>query len=165
MLNDSKERAEHLMLVDLARNDIGRVCKPGTVRVKDYANVERYSHVMHIVSQVEGELTDDRNAFDLMRATFPAGTLTGAPKVRAMQIIAEQEKDRRGVYGGALGYFSFDGNLDSCIVIRTALLKDDKIYIQAGAGLVADSKPEDEYQESINKAAGILKAVQRSDNL
>lgn len=159
LLADKKERAEHLMLVDLARNDIGRVCKTGKVTVKDYAIIERYSHVMHIVSQVEGELAADKTAYDLMRATFPAGTLSGAPKVRALQIISEYEKQQRGVYGGALGYFSYNGNLDSCIAIRTALLKDDKIYIQSGAGLVADSVPSAEYMETINKAKGMLKAV------
>jgi len=159
LLADAKERAEHLMLVDLARNDIGRVCQTGSVRVEDYAIIERYSHVMHIVSQVEGQLAPGKTPFDLMRATFPAGTLAGAPKIRAMQIIAELEGQRRGVYGGALGYFSYDGNLDSCIAIRTALLKNGKIYIQSGAGLVADSIPANEYEETINKAKGMLKAV------
>ena len=165
MLTDPKERAEHLMLVDLARNDIGRVCEVGSIVVKDYAITERYSHVMHIVSQVVGQLAKDKTSYDLMRATFPAGTLTGAPKVRAMQIIAELEKHQRGVYGGALGYFSFEGNLDSCIAIRTALIKDGKIYIQSGAGLVADSVPESEYIESINKAKGMLKAIALSEAL
>ncbi len=163
LLADTKERAEHLMLVDLARNDIGRVSTPGSVEVKEYAVIERYSHVMHIVSQVEGQLAPDRNAFDLMRATFPAGTVSGAPKVRAMQIIAEFEKTARGTYAGALGYFSFDGNLDCCIVIRTALLKNRRLYIQSGAGLVADSVPATEYQETLNKARGMLKAVARSE--
>ncbi|MEO0795412.1 MAG: anthranilate synthase component I [Verrucomicrobiota bacterium] len=165
LLADAKERAEHLMLVDLARNDIGRVCETGTVRVEDYAIIERYSHVMHIVSQVEGDLAADKTPFDLMRATFPAGTLSGAPKVRAMQIISELEGQQRGIYGGALGYFSYDGNLDSCIAIRTALLKDGKIYIQSGAGLVADSVPASEYEETINKAKGMLKAVALSRHL
>ncbi|GHC07908.1 anthranilate synthase component I [Cerasicoccus arenae] len=159
LLADAKERAEHLMLVDLARNDIGRVCEVGSVHVADYAIIERYSHVMHIVSQVEGQLAADKTPFDLMRATFPAGTLSGAPKIRAMQIISELEGQQRGVYGGALGYFSYDGNLDSCIAIRTALLKDGKIYIQSGAGLVADSVPASEYDETVNKAKGMLKAV------
>lgn len=159
LLADAKERAEHLMLVDLARNDIGRVCEVGSVHVEDYAIIERYSHVMHIVSQVEGQLAADKTPFDLMRATFPAGTLSGAPKIRAMQIISELEGQQRGVYGGALGYFSYDGNLDSCIAIRTALLKDGKIYIQSGAGLVADSVPASEYDETVNKAKGMLKAV------
>jgi anthranilate synthase component 1 len=165
LLADEKERAEHLMLVDLARNDIGRVCRHGSVEVTDYAFIERYSHVMHIVSQVEGRLRDDENAFSLMRATFPAGTLTGAPKVRAMQIISEIEQARRGPYGGALGYFSYDGNLDSCIAIRTALLKENVLYVQSGAGLVADSQPENEFFETVNKARGMLKAVELSKNV
>ncbi len=165
LLADPKERAEHLMLVDLARNDIGRVCEIGSVRVEDYAIIEHYSHVMHIVSQVEGNLADDKDAYDLMRATFPAGTLTGAPKIRAMQIIAELEKQCRGVYGGALGYFSFNGNLDSCIAIRTALLKEKTLFIQSGAGLVADSVPSHEYQETVNKAKGMLKAVALSKQI
>ena len=159
LLADEKERAEHLMLVDLARNDLGRVCQYGSVTVPDYMIVERYSHVMHIVSQVEGTIAPDQNAYDLMRATFPAGTVSGAPKVRAMQIIAEQEKDQRGPYAGAVSYFSFDGNLDSCIAIRTALLKDKRLYIQSGAGLVSDSIPVNEFNETINKAKGMLKAV------
>jgi anthranilate synthase component 1 len=163
LLADEKERAEHLMLVDLARNDIGRVCVPGSVEVKEYAVIERYSHVMHIVSQVEGKLSPEKSAYDLMRATFPAGTVSGAPKVRAMQIIAEYEKTARGIYAGALGYFSFDGNLDCCILIRTALLKNRRLYIQSGAGLVADSVPAAEYQETLNKARGMLKAVARSE--
>ncbi|MGE9296951.1 MAG: anthranilate synthase component I [Puniceicoccales bacterium] len=165
LLADAKERAEHLMLVDLARNDIGRVCETGSVRVEDYAIIERYSHVMHIVSQVEGQLASDKTPFDLMRATFPAGTLSGAPKIRAMQIITELEGQQRGIYGGALGYFSYDGNLDSCIAIRTAVLKDGKIYIQSGAGLVADSVPASEYDETVNKAKGMLKAVALSRRL
>lgn len=159
LLADPKERAEHLMLVDLARNDIGRVCETGSVEVKEYAVVERYSHVMHIVSQVEGKLGEDKTAYDLMRATFPAGTLSGAPKIRALQIISDMEKQKRGIYGGALGYFSYDGNLDSCIAIRTAFLKNDRIFIQSGAGVVADSIPSAEYEETINKAKGMLKAV------
>ena len=160
LLGDAKERAEHLMLVDLARNDIGRVCTYGSVKVPEYMVVERYSHVMHIVSQVEGELAADRNAFDLMKATFPAGTVSGAPKVRAMQIIAELEPTARGVYAGALGYFSYDGNLDSCIAIRTAWVADGKVTIQSGAGIVADSVPQKEFEETVNKAKGLLKAVQ-----
>jgi len=163
LLADEKERAEHLMLVDLARNDLGRVCQPGSVEVKEYAIIERYSHVMHIVSQVEGRLAKEKNAYDLMRATFPAGTVSGAPKVRAMQIISEFEKTARGTYAGALGYFSFDGNLDCCILIRTALLKAGKLYIQSGAGLVADSVPASEYQETLNKARAMFKAVARSE--
>jgi anthranilate synthase component 1 len=159
LLEDPKERAEHVMLVDLARNDIGRVCDFGSVQVKDLMVVERYSHVMHIVSQVEGRLSADKTAFDLMRATFPAGTLTGAPKIRAMQIIAELEGTQRGPYGGCVGYFSFNGNLDCCITIRTALLKGGKAYIQAGGGWVNDSVPEAEFQETVNKSKAMLKAV------
>ncbi|MBM3846348.1 MAG: anthranilate synthase component I family protein, partial [Verrucomicrobia bacterium] len=159
LLADPKERAEHVMLVDLARNDIGRVCDFGSVRVKDLMIIERYSHVMHIVSQVEGTLSKDRTPYDLMRATFPAGTLSGAPKIRAMQIIAELEKTQRGPYGGCVGYFSFGGNLDCCITIRTALLKDGKAHVQAGGGWVNDSKPEDEFQETVNKSKAMLKAV------
>jgi anthranilate synthase component 1 len=159
LLGDAKEKAEHLMLVDLARNDIGRVCQYGSIEVPDYMIVERYSHVMHIVSQVTGTIKKDQTAFDLMRATFPAGTLSGAPKVRALQIIAELENCQRGLYGGALGYFAYGGNHDSCIGIRTALIKNNKIYIQSGAGLVADSIPENEFMETINKAKGMLKAV------
>ncbi len=159
LLADEKERAEHLMLVDLARNDLGRVCRYGSVTVPEYMIVERYSHVMHIVSQVEGRIDPERSAYDLMRATFPAGTVSGAPKIRAMQIIAEQEREQRGPYAGALCYFSYDGNVDSCIAIRTALLKDGRIYIQSGAGLVADSVPASEYLETVNKARAMFKAV------
>ena len=159
LLADKKETAEHLMLVDLARNDIGRVCQYGSIHVPDYMVIERYSHVMHIVSQVVGTLRTDQTAYDLMRATFPAGTLSGAPKIRALQIISELENCQRGVYGGALGYFSFDGNHDSCIGIRTAVVKDGKIHIQSGAGLVADSVPENEFMETVNKAKGMLHAV------
>ncbi len=156
---DPKERAEHVMLVDLARNDLGRVCRIGSVKVRDLMIVERYSHVMHLVSHVVGELDKKYNAFDLMRATFPAGTLTGAPKIRAMQIISELEGTYRGPYGGCVGYFAFNGNLDSCITIRTALLKDGRAYVQAGGGWVADSVPESEYAETVNKAKAMLKAV------
>lgn len=159
LLADQKERAEHLMLVDLARNDIGRVCRFGSIRVPELMVIERYSHVMHIVSQVEGEIAPERTAYDLMRATFPAGTVSGAPKIRAMQIIAEHEPTQRGFYAGALGYFGYDGNMDTCIMLRTALLKDGKIHIQAGAGVVADSVPAAEYQETINKASALFKAV------
>jgi anthranilate synthase component I len=160
LLADEKERAEHLMLVDLARNDIGRVCSYGSIHVPGYMFVERYSHVMHIVSQVEGQIDPKKNAFDLMRATFPAGTVSGAPKVRAMQIIAENEPVQRGFYAGALGYFGYDGNLDSCITLRTALLRDGKVYIQAGGGVVADSDPSAEYVETVNKAGALVKAVE-----
>jgi len=159
LLADPKERAEHVMLVDLARNDLGRVCDFGSVRVKDLMIVERYSHVMHIVSQVEGHLSANKTPYDLMRATFPAGTLSGAPKIRAMQIISELEQTARGPYGGCVGYFSFNSNLDCCITIRTALLKDGKAYVQAGGGWVNDSTPDGEYQETVNKAKAMLKAV------
>jgi len=165
LLADDKEKAEHLMLVDLARNDIGRVCQFGSVTVPEMMVVERYSHVMHIVSQVEGRIAPDKTAFDLMRATFPAGTVSGAPKIRAMQIIAEKEPVRRGFYAGALGYFGYDGNHDSCIMLRTALLKDGLIHIQAGGGVVADSDPAAEYQETVNKAAALLKAVALAEQL
>jgi anthranilate synthase component 1 len=159
LLADPKERAEHVMLVDLARNDLGRACEYGSVQVRELMIVERYSHVMHIVSQVEGRLGADKTPYDLMRATFPAGTLTGAPKVRAMQIIAELEQTQRGPYGGCVGYFSFNGNLDCCITIRTALIKDGRAFIQAGGGWVNDSTPEGEFDETVNKAKAMLKAV------
>jgi anthranilate synthase component I len=159
LMADPKERAEHVMLVDLARNDIGRVCDFGSVQVKDLMSIERYSHVMHIVSEVEGRLAKDKTLYDLMRATFPAGTLSGAPKIRAMQIISELEQNTRGPYGGCVGYFSFNGNLDCCITIRTALLKDGKAFVQAGGGWVNDSDPDAEFQETVNKAKAMLKAV------
>jgi anthranilate synthase component 1 len=159
LLADPKERAEHVMLVDLARNDVGRVCQFNSVRLTDFMITERYSHVMHIVSNVEGDLTPGLSAYDVMRATFPAGTVSGSPKIRAMQIIADQEPTCRGTYAGAVGYFGFSGNLDSCIAIRTVLLKDGKAYLQAGGGLVADSTALGEYQESLNKAKAGLKAL------
>jgi anthranilate synthase component 1 len=159
LLADPKERAEHVMLVDLARNDIGRVCEYGTVRVPDLMFIERYSHVMHIVTRVLGRLGPGFDAYKLMRATFPAGTVSGAPKIRAMEIIAELETDRRGPYSGAVCYFGFTGNLDSCIVIRSVILEGDKAYVQAGAGIVADSDPVFEYEETRNKARGMLKAL------
>ena len=159
LLADDKERAEHLMLVDLARNDIGRVCRFGSVKVPEMMVIERYSHVMHIVSQVEGQIAPDKTAYDLMRATFPAGTVSGAPKIRAMQIIAQYEPSQRGIYAGALGYFGYDGNSDTCIMLRTALLKDGQIHIQAGAGIVADSVPASEYQETVSKASALFEAV------
>jgi len=159
LLADPKERAEHVMLVDLARNDIGRVCDFGTVQVKELMFIERYSHVMHIVSQVEGQLSAAKTPYDLMRATFPAGTVSGAPKIRAMQIISDLEQTTRGTYAGAVGYFSFNGNLDTCITIRTALIKDGKAYVQAGGGWVNDSTPEGEYQETINKSMAMRKAI------
>ncbi|HUK83130.1 MAG TPA: anthranilate synthase component I [Verrucomicrobiae bacterium] len=159
LLADEKERAEHLMLVDLARNDIGRVCDFGSVKVDEFMVIERYSHVMHIVSNVTGKLQKDRNAYDLMRATFPAGTVSGAPKIRAMQIISELEGSQRGPYAGAVGYFSFNGNLDSCITLRTALLKNGMAYVQAGGGIVADSDPAYEFNETVNKAKAMLNAL------
>ncbi len=162
LLADPKERAEHLMLVDLARNDVGRASEFASVRVTDFMIIERYSHVMHIVSNVEGRLRPDRTAYDVMRATFPAGTVSGSPKVRAMQIIAEFEKSKRGVYAGAVGYFGFDGNSDSCIALRTVVLKDGKAYVQAGAGVVADSTPEGEYNETVSKAMGMMAAIARA---
>ncbi len=165
LLADPKERAEHVMLVDLARNDIGRVCEFGSVQVKDLMIIERYSHVMHIVSSVEGRLAADKTNYDLMRATFPAGTVSGAPKIRAMQIISELEGTTRGPYAGCVGYFSFNGNLDTCITIRTALLKDGKAYVQAGGGWVNDSEPEAEFQETVNKAQAMLKAVALAETL
>jgi anthranilate synthase component 1 len=159
ILSDPKEKAEHIMLVDLARNDVGRVCHFNTVKVTELMVVEKYSHVMHIVSNVEGQLKPGQTAYDVMRATFPAGTLSGAPKIRAMQIIAEREPTCRGTYGGALGYFGFSGNLDSAILIRTLLIKNGRAYLQAGGGLVADSTPQGEYNESVNKAKAGLKAL------
>jgi len=159
LLADPKERAEHIMLVDLARNDIGRVAEYGSVRVPELMVVERYSHVMHIVSDVVGRLRKGHTAFDVLKASFPAGTLSGAPKIRAMEIIEELEVSRRGPYGGAVGYFSFSGNLDSAITIRTVVMKGSKCYVQAGAGIVADSDPEKEFQETENKARGMIKAV------
>ena len=159
LLADEKERAEHLMLVDLARNDIGRVCEFGSVTVPEMMVIERYSHVMHIVSQVEGRIAAGRSAYDLMRATFPAGTVSGAPKIRAMQIIAQNEPVQRGFYAGALGYVGYDGNMDTCIMLRTALVKDGRVHIQSGAGVVADSVPAAEYQETISKASALFKAV------
>ncbi len=163
MLADPKERAEHVMLVDLGRNDLGRVCDYGSVKVTDMMYVERYSHIMHIVSNVQGRLRAGMNAFDLIRATFPAGTLSGAPKVRAMEIIEELEGTRRGPYGGAVGYFSFDGSMDTCITIRAALMQGDTITLQAGAGLVADSVPATEYEESLNKARALAVTIQRAE--
>lgn len=160
LLSDEKELAEHTMLVDLGRNDIGRVSKYGTVKVKDLMHIERYSHVMHIVTNVQGEIREDKTPFDALMSILPAGTLSGAPKVRAMEIIDELETVKRGPYGGAIGYLSFNGNLDSCITIRTMIFKDGKAYVQAGAGIVADSVPEKEYEECINKAKALLKALE-----
>ena len=160
LLADPKECAEHVMLVDLGRNDLGRVCTTGSVIVSELMLVERYSHVMHIVSNVQGQLSADRDAFDLVRATFPAGTLSGAPKIRAMQIIDELEPIRREIYGGAVGYFSFSGNMDLAITIRTLVIKDGKIHLQAGAGIVADSDPATEWQETVNKGMAVMRAVE-----
>jgi anthranilate synthase component 1 len=159
LLADPKERAEHIMLVDLARNDVGRVSDFGTVRVTEFMEIERYSHVMHIVSNVTGRLRTGRTGFDLIKATFPAGTVSGTPKIRAMQIISELERTRRGCYAGVIGYFGFDGTLDSCIALRCAVLKNGKVYFQTGAGIVADSNPHSEYEETVNKARAIAKAL------
>jgi len=160
LLADPKECAEHVMLVDLGRNDLGRVCETGTVKVSELMVIERYSHVMHIVSNVQGQLKPDCNAFDLVKATFPAGTLSGAPKIRAMQIIDELEPMRRELYGGAVGYFSFSGNMDLCITIRTLVFKDGKVHLQAGAGIVADSDPSAEWHESVNKAMSARRSLE-----
>ena len=165
LLADTKERAEHLMLVDLGRNDLGRVCKAGSVEVIEFMNIERYSHVMHIVSTVTGELNEDVSVVQALSAVFPAGTLSGAPKPRAMEIIEELEPTRRGLYGGIVGYIDFRGNLDSAIAIRTALIKDGKAYVQAGAGVVADSVAESEDQECVNKAAAVLTAIATANSI
>ncbi|ROT31422.1 anthranilate synthase component I [Micromonospora sp. HM5-17] len=165
LISDPKERAEHVMLVDLGRNDLGRVCRPGTVEVPEFATIERYSHVMHIVSTVVGTLRDDQTAFDALAATFPAGTLSGAPKVRAMEIIEELEPTRRGLYGGTVGYFGFGGDLDMAIAIRTALLRGGRAYVQAGAGIVADSDPAAEDRETRSKAAAVLAAIAAAETL
>ncbi|MBI2934218.1 MAG: anthranilate synthase component I family protein, partial [Chloroflexi bacterium] len=164
LLADPKERAEHTMLVDLGRNDLGRVCKFGTVRVPAYMTTEKYSHVIHIVSSVIGELKENYDAYSLMRACFPAGTLTGAPKIRAMEIIAELEKTQRGPYGGAVGYFGFSGNMDTCITIRTIVMKGDTVYLQGGAGIVADSDPESEYHETLRKIQALKEAVHMAES-
>jgi len=161
--NDEKERAEHIMLVDLGRNDIGRISEPGTVTVTQFMDVERYSHVMHLVSHVQGKLKAGLTQFDALRACFPAGTVSGAPKIRAMEIIAELEPDKRGPYAGAVGYFDFSGNLDTAIAIRTIVIKDGIAYVQAGGGIVADSVPENEYQESLNKAQALLTAIKQAE--
>jgi anthranilate synthase component 1 len=159
LLCDPKERAEHVMLVDLGRNDVGRVARYGTVEVSDVMTIERYSHVMHITSNVTGQLRPGTDAFDALRACLPAGTVSGAPKVRAMQIIDELEPHRRGPYAGAVGYLDYRGNMDTCIALRTIVIQGNKAYVQAGAGIVADSVPEREYQETLNKARGLLKAI------
>jgi anthranilate synthase component 1 len=160
LLADPKERAEHVMLVDLGRNDVGRVAQFGSVEISDVMVIERYSHVMHITSNVTGQLTEECDAFDALAACLPAGTVSGAPKVRAMEVIDELEPHRRGPYGGAVGYIDFAGNMDTCIALRTMVIKDGMAYIQAGAGIVADSVPEREYEETLNKARGLLKAVE-----
>jgi anthranilate synthase component 1 len=163
--SDEKECAEHIMLVDLGRNDIGRVSEPGTVEVTQLMDVERYSHVMHLVSHVEGKLRDDFTAADALRACFPAGTVSGAPKIRAMEIIAELEKDKRGPYAGAVGYFGFSGNMDTAITIRTIVMTDGVAHVQAGGGIVADSVPAREHEETMNKAGALLKAIQQAEEV
>ncbi len=165
LIRDPKERAEHIMLVDLGRNDIGRVAQYGSVSLEEKMVIEKYSHVMHITSSVTGKLREDKSALDTLKACLPAGTLSGAPKVRAMEIIEELEPTRRGPYGGAVGYLDFLGNMDTCITIRTIILKGDTAYIQAGAGIVADSIPENEYEETLNKAKGLLKAVETAEKM
>ena len=163
LLADEKEKAEHIMLVDLGRNDLSRVAETGSVKVTELMKIERYSHVMHIVSNIEASLAPEKDAFDVFRATFPAGTVSGAPKVRAVEIIEELEPIRRGPYAGAVGYFSFTGNLDTCITIRSILIKDGKAYVQVGAGIVADSEPEKEYEETLNKAQAIFSAIRLAE--
>jgi anthranilate synthase component 1 len=163
LLADPKEQAEHVMLVDLGRNDVGRVCQYGTVKVDELMVIEKYSHVMHIVSNVTGKLRSDKDSFDVLRACLPAGTVSGAPKIRAMEIINELEPSQRGVYAGAVGYFSFSGNSDTAIAIRTILIKNGMAYIQAGGGVVADSIPSSEYQETLNKAMACMKAIQLAE--
>jgi len=160
LLADPKEKAEHIMLVDLGRNDIGRVCDYTSVQPREVMRIERYSHVMHIVSDIVGNLSKERDVYDLMRATFPAGTVTGAPKIRAMELIDEFENIKRGPYAGCIGYISFSGNIDTCITIRTIVMKDDIAYIQAGAGIVLDSEPEKEFEETQNKAMAMIKAIE-----
>ena len=160
---DEKERAEHIMLLDLGRNDVGRVSKPGTVEVSQILDIERYSHVIHLVSHVTGQLRDEYTNYDALRACFPAGTVSGAPKIRAMEIIAELEPDRRSVYAGAVGYFDFSGNMDTAIAIRTLVLKDGVAHVQAGGGIVYDSNPEDEYMETIHKASAVFKAIDQAE--
>ncbi len=164
LLADPKERAEHVMLVDLGRNDLGRVCEYGTIKVSDFFTVEKYSHVMHIVSHVEGTLRPELTAFDLVRAAFPAGTVSGAPKVRAMEIIADLEPDARNAYAGMIGYFGFDGAMDTCLAIRTMVGRGNTVSVQAGAGIVADSNPTTEYQETVNKASAMLRAIDAAEN-
>ena len=164
LINDEKELAEHLMLLDLGRNDVGRVSKPGSVSVNQKMEIEKYSHIMHIVSNVTGELKDDLDEFDVLRAAFPAGTVSGAPKVRAMQLISDLEPEKRGPYSGGVGYFSYNGNMDTCIAIRTLVLKDSTVYIQAGGGIVADSQVENEYEETLNKMMALIKSVNEAES-
>jgi anthranilate synthase component 1 len=163
--NDEKERAEHIMLVDLGRNDVGRVSQPGTVEVTQLMDVERYSHVMHLVSHVRGRLRDGLSSYDALRACFPAGTVSGAPKIRAMEIIAELERDRRGTYAGAVGYFDMSGNLDTAITLRTMVMKDGVAHVQAGGGIVYDSDPPTEYQETLNKAQAMMRSIDRAEQI
>lgn len=165
LLADEKERAEHLMLVDLGRNDLGRVSEFGSVQCESYMEIERYSHVMHMVSKVSGRLRGDKDFFDAFLSCLPAGTVSGAPKLRAMEIIAELENEARGTYAGAIGYLGFSGNMDSCITIRTIVFKHGKAYVQAGGGIVWDSVPENEYQESVNKAKALLTAIRTAEQM
>jgi len=160
LVGDPKERAEHIMLVDLGRNDVGRIADFGSVRLTDVMTVEKYSHVMHLCSTVEGTLRKNMTALDALKACLPAGTLSGAPKVRAMEVIDELEPQKRGPYGGAVGYIDFSGNMDTCIALRTMVLMDGKAYLQAGAGVVADSDPTKEFEETLNKARGLLRAIE-----
>ncbi|MCL4378418.1 MAG: anthranilate synthase component I family protein, partial [Actinobacteria bacterium] len=165
LLNDEKESAEHNMLVDLSRNDMGRICKFGSVKIKKYMSIEKYSHVIHMVSRIEGILDNKSTVYDALKSAFPAGTLTGAPKIRAMQLIGELEPDCRGPYGGVVGYFGYDGNLDTCIMIRTAIIKGKKAYVQAGAGVVYNSIPENEWNETLNKAGALFKAIKLANQV
>jgi anthranilate synthase component I len=160
LMQDPKERAEHIMLVDLGRNDVGRVAKIGSVKVTELLQVEKYSHVMHLVSHVVGELVEGKDCYDVMRATFPQGTVSGAPKIRAMEIIEELEPTKRGPYAGAVGYFSYSGNMDTCIALRTMTVKGNTAFVQAGGGVVADSVPELEYEETLNKARALMRAIE-----
>ena len=162
LLNDPKELAEHVMLVDLARNDLGRISEYGSVKVQDFKTIQKYSHVMHIISHVKGQLKPGLTAVDAFESSFPAGTVSGAPKIRAMEIIHELEPERRGIYAGSVGYFDYGGNMDMCIAIRTMFIKNKKVYVQAGAGIVKDSQPEREYVETVNKAKGMLKAIENA---
>jgi anthranilate synthase component 1 len=162
LLGDAKERAEHLMLLDLGRNDVGRVVKTGTVSVTESFTIENYSHVMHIVSNVEGEIADGQDGLSALIGGFPAGTVSGAPKVRAMEIIDELEKEKRGIYAGAVGYFAADGSMDTCIALRTALVKDGTMYVQAGGGVVYDSDPEAEFEETMNKSRALIRAAEEA---